>query len=84
MYAIFAAAVFLTCSQQHVVDVLAVTSLCICSDTAPAAACSKSILSFAQTVTVWVYMLTGFYFVFFTTHSSQLQGNLCFSGPFTF
>ncbi len=30
MYVIFAAAVFLTCSQQHVVDVLAVASLGTC------------------------------------------------------
>ncbi len=37
MYVIFAAAVFLTCSQQHVVDVLAVASLGNCS-TATAAA----------------------------------------------
>ncbi len=36
MYDIFAAAVFLTCSQQHVVDVLAVASLGTCSDTAAA------------------------------------------------
>ncbi len=37
MYVIFAAAVFLTCSQQHVVDVLAVASLGTCSATAAAA-----------------------------------------------
>ncbi len=38
MYVIFAAAVFLTCSQQHVVDVLAVASLGTCSATAAVAA----------------------------------------------
>ncbi len=38
MHVIFAAAVFLTCSQQHVVDVLAVASLGTCSATAAAAA----------------------------------------------
>ncbi len=31
MYVIFAAAVFLTCSKQHVVDILAVASLSTCS-----------------------------------------------------
>ncbi len=31
MYVIFAAAVFPTCSQQHVVDILAVASLGNCS-----------------------------------------------------
>ncbi len=35
---ICAAAVFPTCSQQHVVDVLAVASLCTCSAAAAAAA----------------------------------------------
>ncbi len=38
MYVICAAAVFLTCSQQHVVVVLAVASLSACSATAAAAA----------------------------------------------
>ncbi len=37
MYVVFAAAVFLTCSQQHDVDVLAVASLGTCSATAAAA-----------------------------------------------
>ncbi len=37
MYVIFAAAVFLTCSQQHVVDVLTVASLGACSAAAAAA-----------------------------------------------
>ncbi len=41
MYVICAAAVFLTCSQQHVVDVLAVASLSSCS----AAAAVKQIYS---------------------------------------
>ncbi len=36
MYVIFAAAVFLTCSQQHVVDVLAIASLSTCSAAAAA------------------------------------------------
>ncbi len=34
MYVIFAAAVFLTCSKQHVVDILAVASLSTCLGTA--------------------------------------------------
>ncbi len=38
MYVIFAAAEFLTCSQQHVVDVLAIASLGACSAAAAAAA----------------------------------------------
>ncbi len=37
MYVICAAAVFLTCSQQHVVDVLAVTSRGACSAATAAA-----------------------------------------------
>ncbi len=45
MYVIFAAAVFLTCSQQHVVDVLAVASLGTCSATAAAAAAVEQIYS---------------------------------------
>ncbi len=38
IHVICAAAVFLTCSQQHVVDVLAVASLGTCSASAAAAA----------------------------------------------
>ncbi len=38
MYDIFAATAFHTCSQQHVVDELAVASLGTCSNTAAAAA----------------------------------------------
>ncbi len=37
MYVVFAAAVYLTCSQQHVVDVLAVASLGTCSAAAAVA-----------------------------------------------